>query len=65
MCLNICKGMWIYLGGVVQTLPDNKIDSDPSNGQVQNKFTTKATDIINASTDLEHGVTFEKKYIIS
>ena len=45
--------LYIYLARIMQTLPNNKVDRDPGNGQVCHQFPTDSTNDINARTYIQ------------
>ena len=46
----------VYLAGVVQSLPHNKVDGDPGNGQVCHQFPSHAADIIDARANFQDSI---------
>ena len=55
--------LYIYLARIMQTLPNNKVDRDPGNGQVCHQFPTDSTNDINARTYIQDFITKKKELL--
>ena len=53
-----------YLSGVVQTLPDYKVNDYPSTNQIAEEFPTHASNVFNAVTDFQDTVAVMKNHEI-
>ena len=47
----------------MQTLPNDKVDRDPGNGQVCHQFPTDSTNDINARTYIQDFITKKRNYL--
>lgn len=48
----------------MQTLPDDKVDGDPSNGQISQKFPSHVTDNVDSGAYFQNGIAKELSYMM-